>query len=369
MRMRNKLIAGATVVATATVLSTGAALADPPKGVTPAPSSVVSVGANTTQYLSDALSATWNSKFPKKARLYSWDALDAAGVDNSIVTKKGCAPITRPNGSGPGITALEANTPDGKGHFCIDFARSSRGPKTSDLPTITFVRLALDNVTYASIAKRSNVPGNLTTAQLHNIYSCTVTRKGFTPNTWGALLGSKAKKGTRNVAIAPYLAQSGSGTVSFFLSAIGVTTPGTCVTQPSTLEENEGINPIYKSKTAPNILVPYSAGVWIAQAYHSAAIGKKPKKGQNAFGSDQTGVLVLNDINGVSPTSGKGSKTVLNPKFPFIRTLYDVVRGTDTIPSYLVPFLGPKGWYCANPALIRDYGFLPTSKCGTEVPG
>jgi ABC-type phosphate transport system substrate-binding protein len=373
MRMRNKLVAGAAVVATATALTTGAALADPPKGVVPAPDSVVSVGANTTQYLSDALSATWDSKFPKATQLYSWDALDAAGVDNKIVTKSGCVAITRPNGSNVGITDLELNTPDGTGHFCIDFARSSRGPKTTDLTDITFVALAKDNVTYASLAKHSNVPGNLSTAQLHDIYTCNVTRKGFKINTWGALLGKKAKKGTSNTHIAPYLPQPGSGTLSFFEKAIGISVsgPGKCVTQPATLEENEGTNKVYKSKTAPNILIPYSAGDWVAQAFHSAVCGKKPSKGQNAFGCDQNGVLGLNDINGTSPTAGKGAKTALNSKFTsdFIRTLYDVVRGTDSIPTYLVTFLGPTGWYCSNPTLIRDYGFLPDPKCGTEVSG
>jgi ABC-type phosphate transport system substrate-binding protein len=373
MRMRNKLVAVAAVMATATALSAGAALADPPKGVTPAPDSVVSVGAGTTQYLSDALSATWNSKFPKKTQYYSWDALDAAGVDNNIVTKKGCASITRPNGSNAGISQLELNTPDGTGHFCIDIARSSRGPKTTDPTDITFVALAKDNVTYASLAKGSNVPGNLTTAQLHSIYTCDVTRKGYTPNTWGALLGKKAKKGTRNTAIAPYLPQPGSGTLSFFEKAIGISVsgPGKCVTQPTKLEENEGTNKIYKSKSAPNILIPFSAGVWVAQAYRSPVCGKKPKKGQNAFGCDLNGVLGLNDINGTSPTTGKGAKTVLNAKFTsaFIRSLYDVVRGTDTIPSYLAQFLAPTGWFCTNSALIRDYGFLTDPKCGSEVTG
>jgi ABC-type phosphate transport system substrate-binding protein len=381
MRMRNKLLAGAAVVATATALSAGAALADPPAGVTPPPGSVVSVGANTTQYLSDALSATWNHKFPAKTQLYSWDALDAAGVDNSIVTKKGCAAITRPNGSGPGIANLGDNVKDPLNHkdYCIDFARSSRGRKTSDPTDIIFVPLAFDSVTYASLAKGSNAPHNLTTADLKLIYSCSVPavpKKKIPANNWAFFPGGK--KGT----IAPLLAQSGSGTVSFFLSAIGGSTftPGPCVTQPTKLEENEGVNPIFKGKNAKNEIIPFSAGDWVAQAYHSAkclntacssnskGVVCKPntKKGQNAFGCDLNGVLGLNDINGTSPTTGTGAKTTLNPRFTlgFVRTLSDVVRGTSTIPGYLVQFLGPKGWFCTNQALIRDYGFLTDPACG-----
>jgi hypothetical protein len=77
-------------------------------------------------------------------------------------------------------------------------------------------------------------------------------------------------------------------------------------------------------------------------------------------------VLGLNDINGTSPTAGTGAKTVLNPKFSlaFIRVLSDVVRGTK-IPAYLEQFLGPKGWFCANTKLIKDYGFLTDPACGT----
>jgi ABC-type phosphate transport system substrate-binding protein len=370
MRMRNKLLAGAAVVATATALSAGVALADPPAGVVPAPGSVVSVGSNTTQYLSDALSATWDKANPKGTQIYSWDALDASGVDNNIVTKKGCAAILRPNGSGPGITALGDNIkdPSDTKDYCIDFARSSRARKSTDPTDTTFVPLAQDIVTYASVSG-SNAPANLTTADLTKIYLCEVTN-------WKQVGGKSAP-------IKPLLAQSGSGTVSFFLTAIGVTTPGTCVDQPATLEENEGVNPIFTGKDAKDEIIPFSAGDWVAQAYHSAkclnsgctankaGVVCKPntKKGQNAFGCDLDGVLKLNDINGTSPTTGSGAKTVLNPKFSvsFIRTLSDVVRGTS-IPGYLAEFLGTKGWYCKNPALVKDYGFLLDPACGTIPP-
>jgi ABC-type phosphate transport system substrate-binding protein len=370
MRVRNKLLASATVVAAVTAMSAGAALADPPAKVTPAPSSIVSVGANTTQELSNALASIWDKKNPKKTQLYSWDALDKSGLDDNIAPKKGCAKILRPNGANPGIAAL-TNVKDSlnKKDYCIDFARSARARKSSDPTDVTFVPLALDSVTYASLAKGSNAPHNLTTADLKAIYSCA---PGAT--NWSDFPGGK--KGT----IVPLLAQSGAGTVSFFLAAIGVTTPGACVAEPGTLEENEGTNPIFKGKNAADEIIPFSAGDWIAQGFHSAkclntkcspirGVICKPntKKGQNAFGCDLNGVLGLNDINRTSPTTGTGAKTVLNPRFAptFIRTLSDVVRGTDTIPGYLKPFLSRTGFYCKNPAVIRDYGFLPTPACGS----
>jgi ABC-type phosphate transport system substrate-binding protein len=366
MRLRRTLLTGSAVLAALTVLSAGPALADPPPKVTPAPGSVVSVGAQATQNLSDALSAVWDKKFPKRTKIYTWDALSPRGVDNNIATKKGCAKILRPNGSSPGIADLAANA-GGKtrGHPCIDFARSSRGRKTTDPTNIAFVAQALDNVTYARLAKGSNAPGNLTTADLNKVYTCVVTN-------WDKFPGGK------NARIKPLLAQAGAGTVTFFLNAIGVTTPGPCVNEPATLEENEGVNKIFRNNK--DAIIPFDAADWIAQAYHSAkclhssctankaGVTCRPntKKGQNAFGCDENGVLGLGKINGTSPTTGRGAKTVLNPKFTiaFVRTLYAVVRGS-AIPAYLRQFLGPEGWYCTNPKLVRAYGFETDRACGT----
>jgi ABC-type phosphate transport system substrate-binding protein len=361
MRMRDKLLAGTAVLATVTALSAGTALADPPAHTVPAPGSVVSVGAQATQFLTDALDTGWNKANPKKTQIYGWDALNAEGNDTNIDTKKGCAPILRPNGSSPGIVALGDNIKDpaNKKDYCVDIARSSRARKSSDPASTSFVPLAEDSVTYASV-KGSNAPANLTTHDLTLIYTCSVTN-------WDAF------KGGKNAPIKPLLAQSGAGTVTFFLDAIGVTTPGKCVSQPATLEENEGTNPVFSNKVAKDEIIPFSAGDWVAQAYHSAKCLKtsctptkgvtcKPTKSTNAFGCDLNGVLVLNDINGTAPVKNK----VLNPAFSaaFDRLLYDVVRGSK-IPAYLTQFLGPKGWFCKNTALIKDYGFLTSAACGS----
>jgi ABC-type phosphate transport system substrate-binding protein len=367
MRMLSKLLAGTAAVAAVTALSAGTALADPPHGVEPAPSSVVSVGAQTQQNLFDALSVNWNKANPKKTQLYTWDALDSAGVDNNIATKKGCAKILRPNGASPGIAELAANAKTGS-HYCIDFARSSRAEKSTDPTGLSFIPFAFDSVTYASLAKGSNAPADLTTKDLTEIYTCTATK-------WSQV-GGKSK-----ATIHPLLAQSGAGTVTFFLAAIGVTTPGKCVSEPNTLEENQGVSSVFKGKNAANEIIPFSTGDWIAQAYHSGkclntsctavkGVTCKPKKGQNAFGCDDNGVLKLNDINGTAPVSGTGAKAILNSHFSatFIRTLYNVVRTAktkDSIPAYLEQFLGAKGLVCKNSSLTKDYGFLPDPACGS----
>jgi ABC-type phosphate transport system substrate-binding protein len=395
MRMFSKLLAAAAGAATVAALVMAPAMADPinpltGKFVEPRPCDVVGTGSNTLEYLFDQFSVDYNTpivkthpgaqaetckKFPTSF-FYSWDALQNAAATSSpmIKFKSGCAKEERPNGSSAGIAALAANEGGTtSGHPCLDYARSSRPPKSTDPTTTTFVALAQDNVTYATIhpskkfPKGSNAPTNLTTTDLHNIYSCTVRR-------WNQVGGKS------HALIKPLLPQMGSGTLSFFLAAINVVTPGPCVNEPATLEENEGVDPIYREAAAPNELVPFSAGKWLAQEYHSPACAhstcptdpsgvfikcKKPKKGQNEFGCDVNGVLKLNDINSTDPIRG----TELNPPFSksnptgyttaFVRTLYSVVRGTKSVPSYLTKFFGPKGFICSKgeQSRIRDYGF------------
>jgi len=371
MRTLNKLIAVTAVAASATAMAIGPALADPPKGVTPKATDVVGVGSDTLQFLLDQFSFDYNKTHSSGAKLYSWDALNPkTGMTDNITTKAGCTPaIPRPNGSSAGITTLDANTKVGK-HFCVDFARSSRGRTGTDPAKgpggIVFVALGKDAVTYATNST-THAPSNLSTAQLNGIYSCTITN-------WSAVGGTA---GTINAQ----LPQTSSGTRAFFLKAIGLATAGPCVT--STAEENDGIDPVL---AGPNTIFPYSIGKFIAEKFHSAKClnaatctgspACKPTKTQNKFGCDTHGTMVLRSINGTKPTTGTGTKTVINAHFSanFIRTVFDVVRWAstkDNIPTYLDKFFGSAkrgGWACSNKTAHQDlinYGFLPTPFCGT----
>ncbi len=380
MRTLSKLIATAAVMASATAMAVGPALADPINGsgspVTPKQTDIVGVGSDTSQNVVDQLMVDYNKSHSTGPRLYSWDALNPkTGLDENIATKKSCAQILRPNGSSAGVSALDFNTKSGDGkHFCIDFARSSRGRKSTDPAKgpggILFVALAKDAETYATNAT-TNAPANLTTAQLHAIYTCTAT-------TWNQVGGSS------HATIDPQIPQIGSGTRAFWETAIGITdaTVGPCVGQ--TAEENEGVNPALQG---PNVIIGYSIGKFIAEKFHSANCfnkacttvnGKacKPTATQNRFGCDTHGTMVLHKINGLSPTTGTGTKTIINLKFApnFVRTIFDVVRFATTpdhIPAYLDKIFGSKargGWACSNATAKNDlisYGFLPTPFCGT----
>jgi ABC-type phosphate transport system substrate-binding protein len=385
MRMLSKLLAGATVVATVTMVAAGPALADPPTGTTPAAGDVVGVGADTTENLLDQLALNYDASNSSPS-LYSWDATNptTGAIGDSIATKAGCKKIARPDGSSAGITTLASNIKDpaDTSDYCVDYARSARGRKSTDPGLhkggIEFVRLATDAVTYASIDSGSNAPTNLSNTQLQGIYDCSDT-------TWTSV------GGTSTQTIKPYLPESGSGIASSFLTDIGVSTPGSCVTQPSTLQQNEGVNAIFTGTNKKNIIIPFSTGKWIAQAYHSAPcfnvscatnshheICNAGSGGTNAFGCDVNGKLGLNDINGTSPTTGSGSSTTVNPSFTpdFILPLYDVVRystaTTNHIPPYLEPFFAAAsystpGYLCqtAQQSVIEAYGFDTTILCGS----
>jgi len=137
-------------------------------------------------------------------------------------------------------------------------------------------------------------------------------------------------------------------------------------------------------KNPGNIVFPFSIGKYIAQKFHSAACGKKPGKGQNQFGCNAVGNLVLRSVTNqahkvTAPTVGTGVKTTINPSFAanFQRLVYDVVPSGTTanrIPSRLQPFFNPattakgkvSGYFCGATArkILVSYGFLPTPECG-----
>jgi ABC-type phosphate transport system substrate-binding protein len=383
MHKLRRLAAGVAVAAAAAMVASAVpALADPPTGstgkqVVPAAYDIVAVGANTDDNLFNQLSLDYNKTIPAKKHsaalpdLYSFNATlpgSTSTAPTNIVPKQGCASVTRPNGSNAGLKALDANAVDKTNpkDYCIDIARSSSGrSSTSPAPKpggVGYVALAEDAVTWAvrdtgatKTVPASYAPKSLTLAQLKAIFLCTDT-------TWGQVGGAKGQP------IKAYLPQAGSGTLSFFLKALGITAAGSCVDQ--TLEENQGLS---KQFNSPNALFIYSTGDWIAQKYHSALPGKKPTATQNQFGSDQVGYLGLGEIDGVSslttakvPTINKAFKST-----HFTRTLYDIVRWSTTadhIPANLNRILARTGYFCANSTAtkaIESYGFLPALTCGS----
>jgi ABC-type phosphate transport system substrate-binding protein len=388
VRFLKTLVAAGGAAAVATALVAAPAFADPINShkhkVTPAAYDIVSVGSESIAFVNDQLSFNYNKTVkhhsPTHPYYYSWDGVPAGSPNNTsqhVVLKAGCKNL-RPDGSSAGITALTTygtTTYKGKTYPCVDFARSSRARKSTDPTTVAFDQLWQDAVTYSSTGSSSNVPNNLTEAQLAEIFGCTVAAaNGFPAGTWGALLGSKAKD--PSAVIDPILPQSGSGTLSFFTGVLGIgTTEPTCGTAASLTtdqqpEENEGISSVFlvSGKANPNVIFPFSVGVWLAQEYHSAKCGKKPKGSENLFGCAENGVLSLDGINGVAPFTGKGTKAVTNSKWrstPWERELYAV----EPLPlePRLQGLLGAHGYFCSKKQakVVAAYGFESDPLCGT----
>ena len=430
MRIINRLVVAAAVAATAASMAVVAvappASADPinkaGKCVQPAPYDVVSVGSESISAVNNQLAFNYNVNVVGSKHsathpfLYSWDAVPefpgkalpcqqgaapAVGKPKPITLKgplnnKSCTNV-RPNGSTAGIGALTSYgniTYKGKTYPCADFARSSRPRKngTGGDPAcakggVCFVTLANDAVTYASTnlkGESTNVPNNLSTAQLKEIFGCTIApAHGFKANTWGALLGPKTKNPTQRTD--PIGPQAGSGTLSFwFETALGLTTDteptcgsGNGLSTAQQPEENEGTNKIFLSgkKADPNVIYPFSIGSFVAQEFHSAKCGRTPTRTQNMFGCDMRGVLGLNGITvargkTVAPTARVKGKTVTNPAWEstvFERTLYDVVPFNTTsnpIPGRLHAWLGKGSYFCKQSGVLENYGFEATPFCG-----
>jgi ABC-type phosphate transport system substrate-binding protein len=396
MRTLFKLVTVAAAAATVTAMAVApVAMADPPSGTHPKTTDVVGVGSDTIEYLLDQFSVSYNASHKTGPKLYSWDATNpvTGAIGDDIVTKSGCAKIPRPDGSGAGVTALTTENGTTKGSPCIDFARSSSNRSTTSPPYgkggIAYVALGGDAVTYAT-QPGSAAPKSLTVEQLNEIYTCAVTN-------WKQV-------GGKNAPIHAFLPQSSSGTRSFFLTAIGITslTPGSCVSDGATkadpggrIEENEGVNTLLNTDKA-DVIFPYSVGKYLAETYHSAKClnhfctaatsGKDknkicvPTKTQNQFGCNTHGTMVLNEVAKTAPTTPwplpSGSCTTscptVNKKFDAVmtRSLYIVVKwnnakgNVDHIPAYLAPFFSYNGYTCSAAAkpILEDYGFLVFSK-------
>ncbi|MFE6869926.1 hypothetical protein ACFVFS_25635 [Kitasatospora sp. NPDC057692] len=346
-----KLLAAVAIATSVATVATGTAVADPAAGVTPAAQDIVGVGSDTTQAVLNQFSTDYNAFLGASStlpRLYSWDSTGTS----PLTTKTGATSINRPNGSSAGISALDASS-----KTTIDFARSSRGPKNTvgttpgDPTTDLFVAFAKDAVSYATATTGSNAPVNLSKADLTRIYNCSAL-------TWKDINASLPAN-----PIKAYLPQNGSGTLSFFLSALGLTAPGACV-QPTRVQENQGTDLLLADADA---IVPYSVAHYIGQVYNG-----------HGSGADQAGNVTIRSIDAVAPI--QTSDNTLSPIFAatsFGRVIYNVVRqtnwlATDTQGTALRAIFGSNGWICKNAtaaADIKSYGFLtlPLGACGSTT--
>lgn len=204
--------------------------------------------------------------------LGNFDAFGSAAIQ----TKPAGAFFGRPAGSGAGVTALRASitganysgnpaVPARQILGQVDIARSSSGPggNANANGMLAYVPYGRDALGFAYKGGDSSW-ANLTAAQLKAIYECTTTTVG-------------------GVAIKPRIPQSGSGTRSFFLGAIGNPTLGSCVSDATgTTPENDA------SVLGANELIPFSVANWVSQANGATGINTTTASGVS-FGSAVAG--------------------------------------------------------------------------------
>lgn len=327
MHRRATLAAAACLSAVALTASAGTALADPSAPLSK--TDIVGVGSDTTQYVMDAIATAYSSP-PRTRKLGSWDAVPPPGGSTTIVTKTGCAPITRPNGGSAGVAALQADTTG-----CIDFARTI-SPKATDgtQNALTFFAYGRDGVSWATVpAVPARTPASLTTAQLAGIYTCQLT-------DWQTIAPA-LPSGT----IKAKLPQVGSALRKTFLTRIGLSdsTVGSCVDQ--SVEQNKGT----ALANDPLAIVPHSVASYIAQT-------------NNKIPDARSGI-VLRSINSKKPITSTGKlNTAFDSNFLFL--IYNVVK--SPAPTKYTTIFGSGGFICNHPGTITGYGFgVLGSACGT----
>jgi ABC-type phosphate transport system substrate-binding protein len=239
----------------------------------------------------------------------SFDAFPATGAGSQIQTKTGGPFFLRPSGSGNGVTALRASITgaayNGKtitGQ--VDIARSSSGAGANANADgkLAYIPFGRDAVSY--IYKGGTAAwANLTAAQLKQVYEGTLTT-------------------IDGVAVNPRLPQSGSGTRSFFLGAIGNPTLKAGIDTNNTTAENDA------TVLAAGEIIPFSVASWTAQVAGAA--------GTNTIAA-ATGVALGTPLTGVAPVTGSGTTTVPNAAFyastTFGRDTYLVVERARITPG------------------------------------
>jgi hypothetical protein len=380
--------------------------------------------AAVTAPLAPGLVASYNATNPATGALHEIiTPQDGWAVQNGIVPNPtatfplpaGDCSFARPNGSGEGRDNLrkslnQSSTTGGKAVApfaplgCVDIARSSSTVDVTDnVPAndIQWVPFAIDAVTGvtgpASCTPAGACPGfvadlgngttqNVTTVastlgpdigtatqtQLNSLYNCHRTLIGSTE--YFPIGSTTDTEQPGDVGIDMYVPQSGSGTRSFWESAIGFSdsevdnTAGTCVhdyivggvlafnatTQPVkvTVEEHDGT----AVSTDPIGYGPFSIAQYISQ--------------QNPTHNPRFHGAVLQDINGISPTTGSGSTLAINlgnptatpplPAFPILRNVYDIVKLTrlnSTSDPIHTLFSGIGSKICSQKSIIQSYGF------------
>lgn len=336
--------------------------------------SYVAVGSDTIQDVMNQFAAD-----ETPGAIGSWDAVNpvSAVAHEDITPKVGCS-MTRPNGSGEGLSALRksinpsttaAQLADPPEPGCVDIARSSSGPgaNASTNGALQYIPFALDAVATAT-GPATAVTGSdpaVATAITHaddftlgtqaspgaliKLYrdcaSVVVDGVTYNPNT--------AAAGEQQIHL--YVPQAGSGTRNFWASTLGfsATTLPSCVHDTSVVtsaqvQEHDGT--VYAGDA--DAFGPFSIAQFIAQG--------------NGHHDRRHNVA----IHSLNPAASNGSAVApvvdgsLNEAYPITREVYNIVKrsritsGSADFDATLAGLLsGSDSQLCQDEFTIIGFGF------------
>lgn len=232
----------------------------------PQANDVVGVGSDTAQFGLEFLAdgdqngnVGYNSSNTSR-RIVSFDSTGDASAGTTagatILLRANSKPVSRPNGSGAGITALIADTGTAE---TINWVRSSRLPSAAEQQAATSAgwgglhvyQFATDGLRMAvSNTVATHAPTALTPADLVNIYRGVYLKWGDIPGYSGA---------AADTTIKPYIPQSGSGTRNFFLADLQAANGGVAVTLGSNVLAMQEHDPSLIKGDA-DAVAPFSIG-------------------------------------------------------------------------------------------------------------
>ncbi|MDQ1433432.1 MAG: hypothetical protein QOF59_248 [Actinomycetota bacterium] len=379
MRSRIRILAALSAVAT--VASLGAAVVPASAGptiLTGAKNSIGGAGSDTSYWMMQGISPQYNvDKLKNTEGDYVTqippvnDAPFPAGtyvpkdaiVAGSFTWTSQSAAVTPPNGSSAGISALDADT-TGQ----IDFARSSRGPKTGETSTHNFWAYALGALDYVTFPGTHAPSAGLTQTQLINIYTCSATGPNVGKpiiSDWHQVNASAPVGST----IVKYLPQTSSGTYSFFMSKLlnGNTPDANCdASHLSTFHEEHDARSV-TAASKPNAIDAFDYARWTAQSRGTEA--------------DLRNGATLGTLNGVTPSPSTVNTSA--SRFLGTRYIFNVVRLASHPAGYAAQradvekLIGVKGgvggigYICSNLAAraIVQAGFVPLTSGATGGTG
>jgi len=263
------------------------------------------------------------------------------------------------NGSTSGRNALAASAGSAASSAgCVDIARSSSGPSSSDPVTFEYYAYARDALSWSAVPG-GQAPADLTRQQLIDIYTCVIT-------DWSdPRLPADAGSGQ----IIRVLPQTGSGTLSFFLTSILQNAPippssaGCPLVQNPTVQENSGAAIVANvpASDLDRVISPYSVAQWVSQA--------------NGAVDDIRAGFTIRNINGVDPViegppAAPNTAVINDGSFIGSRLVYNVL---DTRSPAYTDALRAVGFDGAGPsvlcsggysAILLEYGFTPLPTVG-----